>query len=49
MEAEMVNAGTKLIIKDKAQSQVGEHTEKLCLVDRRQSCTLEKKGCGHLP
>jgi hypothetical protein len=28
LEAEIVNAGTKFIIRDIAQQQVGEHTEK---------------------
>ena len=44
-----MNAGTKLI-KDRAL-QVGEHTEKVCLVEieARQKCYPEKNSVGILP
>ena len=46
MEAETINAGTKLITRGTAQQQVGEHIEK-CWVktEARWRCTLGEEGC----
>ena len=46
-KAKSVNDNTKFISRDIAQQQVGEHTEKVCLVktEARQRCTPGEKGC----
>ena len=46
-EARSINASTKFISRDRAQQQVGEHTEKVCLVktEARRRGTPGEKGC----
>ena len=49
MRTETVNAGTKFIIRDTAQQQVGEHTEKQFVQVRQKQgrdAYLERKGVG---
>ena len=49
-EAKTVKTGTKLIIRDITQQQVGEHTEKQFVkTETRQRCTPGEKGCGRPP
>ena len=50
-EEETINTGTKLIIRDIAQQQVGEHTEMLCLVktEAGRKAHLERKAVGIPP
>ena len=47
--AETVNAGTKFIIRDIAQQQVGARRETVRLVEieARQRFPTGEKGCGH--
>ena len=51
MVAETVNAGTKFIVRDIAQQQVGEHREIVYLVETeaRQRLTPREKRCGCPP
>ena len=51
MVAETVNAGTKFIVRDIAQQQVGEHREIVYLVEieARQRLTPREKRCGCPP
>ena len=46
-EARTVNTGTKFIVTDVTQQQVGEHTEKQFVkTEARQRCIPAEKGCG---
>ena len=52
MEAETVNAGTKFIIRDKAQQQVGERIEKQFVQMRQKQdrdAYVERNGVGIPP
>ena len=47
IEAETVNTGTKFIIRDVAQQEVGQYIEKLLVeTEARPRHTLRKKECG---